>query len=149
MQLSSNGSRMAAFQAAHAGSNPANCTTRPGGQIGKVACSRSRSCTGSSPVLDTKASSADIRNGKLASLRTRSLWVRLPLGAPVSKLHAFVEEWQTRSTQSREASRHCGFDSHQTHQRRFRLTAQDACLPCKGREFDSPNLHHDPRAPRG
>jgi hypothetical protein len=38
----------------------------------------------------------------------------------------------------------CGFDSHSAHQRRFRLMAQDACLPCKGREFDSPNLHHTP-----
>ncbi len=33
------------------------------------------------------------------SLRTRSLRVRLPLGAP----QAFVEEWQTRSTQTRES----------------------------------------------
>jgi hypothetical protein len=65
--------------------------SRPGHQICQ---SRDLDCEYISSVCDPKNAlvsrskistsnlRADIRNGKLASLRTRSLWVRLPLGAP-------------------------------------------------------------------
>lgn len=39
-------------------------------------------------------------------------------------------------------TRRTSFYSSREEPCRFRLTVQDACVPCKGREFDSPNLHH-------
>jgi hypothetical protein len=84
----------------HAGSNPADCTTssRPGGQIGKVTCSRSRSFAGSNPAQDTRIlwRRSKLRPGNAVTKSTSNIPILEILERDRNIDSALIEEWQTR-----------------------------------------------------